>query len=52
MLRGKTVVLVTNALQYLQHADTILWMEGGQVRAQGSYQDLLEAGGCGIVAYV
>lgn len=53
VLRSKTIVLVTNALQYLPHADTILWMEDGQVRAQGSYNQLLEAGGwCGAWAYV
>lgn len=35
VLSGKTVVLVTNALQYLPYADNVLWMEGGRVRAQG-----------------
>ncbi|KAF6255037.1 ABC transporter [Scenedesmus sp. NREL 46B-D3] len=36
VLAGKTVVLVTNALQYLPYADNVLWMDGGRVRAQGS----------------
>jgi hypothetical protein len=43
-LRGKTVVLVTNALQYLPAADNIVWMEGGAIRAQGRYSDLVAAG--------
>ena len=44
VLRGKTVLLVTNALQYLPLADHVVWMEAGAVRAQGSYQDLVDAG--------
>ncbi|KAF8071181.1 abcC12 [Scenedesmus sp. PABB004] len=44
VLAGKTVVLVTNALQFLPHADNIVWMEDGAVRAQGRYQALVEAG--------
>ncbi|GFR43059.1 hypothetical protein Agub_g4065 [Astrephomene gubernaculifera] len=44
VLRPKTVLLVTNALQYLPHADSIMWLEGGRVRAAGSYTQLLEAG--------
>jgi hypothetical protein len=43
-LRGKTVVLVTNALQYLPAADNIVWMEGGAIKAQGRYSDLVAAG--------
>lgn len=44
VLRNKTVILVTNALQYLPSADNILWMEGGAVKAQGSYSQLVAAG--------
>ena len=33
-LRGKTIILVTNALQYLPHADHIVWMEEGRIKAQ------------------
>jgi hypothetical protein len=32
---------VTNALQYLPHADNILWLEAGSIRAQGTYQQLV-----------
>lgn len=35
VLSNKTVILVTNALQYLPYADNVLWMENGAVRAQG-----------------
>jgi hypothetical protein len=38
------VVLVTNALQYLPHADNIIWMDEGAVRAQGTYSQLVEQG--------
>jgi len=44
VLKNKTVVLVTNALQYLSQADNVLWMEHGSVRAQGSYAELMKQG--------
>ena len=43
-LRHKTVILVTNALQYLPSADNIVWMDDGGVRAQGTYAQLVAAG--------
>eukprot|EP00197_Chlamydomonas_leiostraca_P002886 CAMPEP_0202857580 /NCGR_PEP_ID=MMETSP1391-20130828/470_1 /ASSEMBLY_ACC=CAM_ASM_000867 /TAXON_ID=1034604 /ORGANISM="Chlamydomonas leiostraca, Strain SAG 11-49" /LENGTH=1463 /DNA_ID=CAMNT_0049536397 /DNA_START=117 /DNA_END=4508 /DNA_ORIENTATION=- len=43
-LRGKTVILVTNALQWLPHADNVLLMDGGKVIGQGTYQQLVEQG--------
>ena len=43
-LSGKTVVLVTNALQYLTQADHILWVDEGAVRYAGDYGGLLAAG--------
>lgn len=44
VLRNKTVILVTNALQHMPSADNIIWMENGCIRAQGSYDDLVAAG--------
>lgn len=44
VLRNKTVILVTNALQHLPSADNIIWMDNGRIRAQGKYQDLVAAG--------
>lgn len=44
MLRKKTVILVTNALQYLPSADNIVWLDNGAIKAQGTYQQLVAAG--------
>ncbi|KAG2439872.1 hypothetical protein HYH02_010502 [Chlamydomonas schloesseri] len=44
VLRSKTVLLVTNALQYLPQADNVLWLEGGRVRAQGTFAQLQAQG--------
>eukprot|EP00878_Enallax_costatus_P008308 GHUV01008686.1.p1 GENE.GHUV01008686.1~~GHUV01008686.1.p1 ORF type:complete len:1320 (+),score=395.23 GHUV01008686.1:299-4258(+) len=44
VLVGKTVILVTNALQYLPYADNVIWMENGAVRGQGRYQQLVDVG--------
>ncbi|GLC46288.1 hypothetical protein PLESTB_000995200 [Pleodorina starrii] len=44
VLRPKTVLLVTNALQYLPQADNVIWMEEGRERAQGTFAQLQEAG--------
>eukprot|EP00879_Flechtneria_rotunda_P024838 GHRR01026356.1.p1 GENE.GHRR01026356.1~~GHRR01026356.1.p1 ORF type:complete len:469 (+),score=138.30 GHRR01026356.1:65-1408(+) len=35
VLASKTVILVTNALQYLPYADNVLWLEHGSIRTQG-----------------
>jgi ATP-binding cassette subfamily C (CFTR/MRP) protein 1 len=35
VLATKTVILVTNALQYLPMADNVLWMDNGVIKAQG-----------------
>ena len=43
-LRGKTIVLVTNALQYLPAADQVIWMDGGVMKGKGTYQQLTEQG--------
>lgn len=37
VLRNKTVILVTNALQHMQSADNIIWMDNGRIRAQGRW---------------
>lgn len=41
-LQSKTVIFVTNALQYLPYADSVVWMEGGRIRAKGTYEELLD----------
>ncbi|GLC77558.1 hypothetical protein PLESTF_001955200, partial [Pleodorina starrii] len=46
MIRGAlgkaAVLLVTNAVQYLPNADNIVVLDGGQVVAQGTYQQCME----------
>ena len=40
MLREKTRVLVTHAVDFLHLADKIVVMKAGQIQAMGSYDDL------------
>lgn len=42
-LRDKLCLLVTHQQQYLKACDNIIYLKDGQIQAQGSYQDLLEA---------
>ncbi|XP_041813283.1 ATP-binding cassette sub-family C member 12 isoform X2 [Chelmon rostratus] len=44
-LRGKSIILVTHQLQYLEFCDDILVMEDGQVLEAGDHQDLIKAEG-------
>lgn len=41
-LTGKTVVVVTHALNYLQYFDQIYYMEDGQIVLQGCYNQILQ----------
>ncbi|NXC90811.1 MRP1 protein, partial [Cercotrichas coryphoeus] len=45
ILRNKTRVLVTHAINYLPQMDTILVMTDGEISEMGSYQELLEQDG-------
>ena len=49
--RSKTVVLVTHSVHLLDKADLIIVMDGGKVKACGSYKDLGNSG-IDIQAYV
>lgn len=40
LLRGKTVVFASNALELLHHADLIVRLEGGKVAEAGRFEDL------------
>ena len=40
-LKGKTVLLVTHQLQFLQGCDHVVLMEGGQIAEQGTYAELM-----------
>ena len=39
-LRGATVLLVTHSLHVLPRADWIVWLDGGSIAAQGTYEAL------------
>lgn len=45
MLKGATVILATNQLQYTSMADLVVFMKDGRVAEAGPYQQLLNAGG-------
>uniref|UniRef100_A0A665V6E2 ATP-binding cassette, sub-family C (CFTR/MRP), member 12 n=1 Tax=Echeneis naucrates TaxID=173247 RepID=A0A665V6E2_ECHNA len=44
-LQGKSIILVTHQLQYLEYCDDILVMEDGEIQEAGSHQALMKANG-------
>uniref|UniRef100_A0A669DVK2 ATP binding cassette subfamily C member 12 n=1 Tax=Oreochromis niloticus TaxID=8128 RepID=A0A669DVK2_ORENI len=44
-LQGKSVVLVTHQLQYLEFCDDILVLEDGEIREAGNHETLMNASG-------
>lgn len=40
MLKDKTVIVVTHAIDFLHMADRIIMMDKGQITAQGTYEEL------------
>ena len=42
-LKNKTRILVTHAIDFLQYADSIIYLREGRVVFQGSYQDVKES---------
>ena len=42
LLREKAVLLVTNQLQYAPEADTVLYLEEGEMVACGKYDDVVQ----------
>ena len=40
-LNGKTRIIVTHALQYLQYMDRIIYMKNGRIEWTGSFQEIL-----------
>ncbi|XP_051918403.1 ATP-binding cassette sub-family C member 12 isoform X2 [Hippocampus zosterae] len=44
-LRGKSIILVTHQLQYLEFCDDILLLENGEVHETGNHQELIRANG-------
>lgn len=43
MLKDKTVILVTHALQYLAQADVVVVMENGKIAEEGSFATLVNS---------
>lgn len=41
---NRDLIQVTNALLHLPEADNILWIEDGGIKAQGTYDHLLDQG--------
>lgn len=41
LLAGKCRILATHQLHVLHRCDRIVWMDGGYVKAQGTYEDLM-----------
>ncbi|XP_051563276.1 ATP-binding cassette sub-family C member 12-like [Myxocyprinus asiaticus] len=44
-LKGKSVILVTHQLQYLEFCDKVLLLENGEVQEAGTHSDLMTAKG-------
>ncbi|XP_051689838.2 ATP-binding cassette sub-family C member 12 isoform X2 [Oryctolagus cuniculus] len=45
-LRGRTVVLVTHQLQFLESCDEVILLEDGEICEKGTHKELMEERGC------
>ncbi|KAK5646962.1 hypothetical protein RI129_005426 [Pyrocoelia pectoralis] len=43
-LKGKTVIMVTHKLQFLEHVDDIIILQNGKIGARGTFEQLLQSG--------
>uniref|UniRef100_A0A336K3I0 CSON002942 protein n=1 Tax=Culicoides sonorensis TaxID=179676 RepID=A0A336K3I0_CULSO len=43
-LNGRTVLLVTNQLEYLEKVDNVIYLEHGKILSVGTYKELLQLG--------
>lgn len=44
-LKGKTILFVTNQLQYLNQCDKIVYLQDGRIQEQGTYEELMSSNG-------
>eukprot|EP01132_Coremiostelium_polycephalum_P009298 gene9298-11395_t len=44
ILKGKTVILITNQLNYIPHADQVILLKNGTVSERGTFKSILESG--------
>lgn len=42
-LKGKTIVMPTHAVKYLEYADNIIIMQKGRIVASGSYKEVSDS---------
>ncbi|XP_032710444.1 multidrug resistance-associated protein 9 isoform X1 [Lontra canadensis] len=45
-LKGKTIVLVTHQLQFLESCDEVILLEDGEICEKGTHKELMEERGC------
>lgn len=43
VLKDKTRVLVTNQLQFVSGANSVVYMQDGQIRERGTYEELMKS---------
>ena len=43
LLKGRTVIMASNSVKRLQHADHIIYLENATTSAEGNYRDLCKA---------
>jgi ATP-binding cassette subfamily C (CFTR/MRP) protein 1 len=51
MLKDKTVLLVTHALNFCPRADQIIFIDGGKIAASGTYEDVMSSSAEGDASF-